>query len=70
MAGPADDDSTPFFAYTKGSGLTGKTDGLGSFGIGKKAPVVNSALRTTFVSTVYNHPQYGEDLLAQGMSFG
>ena len=69
MAGPADDDSTPFYAYTKGSGLTGKTDGLGSFGIGKKAPVVNSALRTTFVSTIYNHPKYGEDLLAQGMSF-
>jgi hypothetical protein len=69
MAGPADDDSTPFYAYTKGSGLTGKTDGLGSFGIGKKAPVVNSALRTTFVSTVYRHPKYGEDSLAQGMSF-
>ena len=69
MAGPADDDLTPFYAYTKGSGLTGKKDGLGSFGIGKKAPVVNSALRTTFVSTVYNHPQFGEDLLAQGMSY-
>jgi hypothetical protein len=69
MAGPADDDETPFYAYTKGSGLTGKTDGLGSFGIGKKAPVVNSALRTTFVSTVYNNPKYGNQGLAQGMSF-
>jgi len=69
MAGPADDDETPFYAYTKGSGLTGKTDGLGSFGIGKKAPVVNSALRTTFVSTVYNNPKYGNQALAQGMSF-
>jgi len=69
MGGPADDDGTPFYAYTKGSGLTGKTDGLGSFGIGKKAPVVNSALRTTFVSTVYKNPNYGNELLAQGMSF-
>ena len=69
MMGPADDDSSPFFAYTKGSGLTGKTDGLGSFGIGKKAPVVNSALRTTFVSTVYEDPHFGEQLLCQGMSF-
>ena len=64
-----DDDETPFYAYTKGSGLTGKKDGLGSFGIGKKAPVVNSALRTIFVSTVYNNPKYGNELLAQGMSF-
>lgn len=69
MAGPADDDEKPFYAYTKGSGLTGKTDGLGSFGIGKKAPVVNSALRTTFVSTMYNNPKYGNESLAQGMSF-
>jgi len=69
MAGPADDDSTPFYAYTKGSGLTGKTDGLGSFGIGKKAPVVNSALRTTFVSTMYKNPTYGNELISQGMSF-
>ena len=69
MSGPPDDDESPFFAYTKGAGLTGKTDGLGSFGIGKKAPVVNSALRTTFVSTVYTDIKYGDQFLCQGMSF-
>jgi hypothetical protein len=70
MAGPAYDEDSPFFAYTLGDGLTGKTGGLGSFGIGKKAPVVNSKIRTTFISTKYvdketNSPR----TLCQGLSF-
>jgi hypothetical protein len=69
MAGPADDYDSPFYAYTRGSGLTGKTDGLGSFGIGKKAPVVNSGLRTIFVSTKFDDKKYGLSNLCQGMSF-
>ena len=69
MAGPADDYDSPFYAYTRGSGLTGKTDGLGSFGIGKKAPVVNSGMRTIFVSTRFNDERYGPSNLCQGMSF-
>ena len=69
MAGPPDDYDSPFYAYTRGSGLTGKTDGLGSFGIGKKAPVVNSSLRTIFVSTQFNDKKFGPSNLCQGMSY-
>jgi hypothetical protein len=69
MAGPADNYDSPFYAYTRGSGLTGKTDGLGSFGIGKKAPVVNSGMRTIFVSTKFDDKKYGPSNLCQGMSF-
>ncbi len=69
MAGPADNYDSPFYAYTRGSGLTGKTDGLGSFGIGKKAPVVNSGMRTIFVSTKFIDTKYGPSNLCQGMSF-
>jgi hypothetical protein len=70
MAGPAYDEDSPFFAYTLGDGLTGKTGGLGSFGIGKKAPVVNSKIRTTFVSTCYvDKRTHALSSLCQGLSF-
>jgi hypothetical protein len=69
MAGPHYDDQSPFFAYTKGSGLSAKHDGtLGSFGIGKNAPVANSLMRTIFVSTNYIEGEK-QHFLCQGMAF-
>lgn len=69
MVGPYYDDTSSFYAYTKGAGLSGKSEGLGSFGIGKKAPVVNSAIRTVFVSTRFENSRKFEEFYCQGMSF-
>jgi len=69
MNGPYYEDTSPFYAYTKGAGLSGKEVGLGSFGIGKKAPVVNSAIRTVFVSTLFVNSFNEEEYYCQGMAF-
>lgn len=69
MTGPYYDVSSPFYAYTKGSGLSQKGEGkIGSFGIGKKAPMTNSSLRTIFVSTKYQESVATTQFLCQGIS--
>jgi hypothetical protein len=69
MVGPYYDLSSPFYAYTKGSGLSQKGEGkIGSFGIGKKAPMTNSSLRTIFVSTKYQDLESDIQFLCQGIS--
>jgi hypothetical protein len=47
-----------YFAYMKATGQSRKTaeDDLGSFGIGKSAPLAVSQLRTVIVSTVFERP--------------
>jgi hypothetical protein len=68
MAGPHYDYNSPFYAYTKGSGLSQKDGGkIGSFGIGKKAPMANAMLRTIFVSTRYPI-ETGTEFLCQGLA--
>lgn len=49
---------TKYFAYMKATGQSRKTaqDDLGSFGIGKSAPLAVSQLRTVIVSTVFERP--------------
>lgn len=43
--------NTDWYKLTKAVGSSDKSDGLGSFGIGKFAPYANSDLRTVFYST-------------------
>ena len=54
MPGPCEF-GNPFFAYMKATGQSqkGSDTATGSHGIGKKAPLTTSRLRTVFVSTVW-----------------
>jgi len=48
-----------FYTYMKTEGYSNKPeDGLGSFGIGKTAPIAASALRTIIVSSCYEDDDY------------
>jgi hypothetical protein len=58
----------PYFAYMKAAGQSVKSSATagGSYGIGKFAPYAVSALRTMFVSTVYEQRGKGKHHLTQG----
>lgn len=69
MTGPCEL-GTPYFAYMKAMGTSQKADenAGGSHGIGKRAPLACSLLRTLFVITKYKNLSGGTDTLAQGFS--
>ena len=68
LAGPPDEEGTPFNALLKGSGVSDhKSDTSGgSFGIGKNASFAVSDLRTVFYSTVYRTGPDSTAFAAQG----
>lgn len=69
MEGPCEL-GTPFFAYMKAMGTSQKnseTSG-GSHGIGKRAPLACSQLRTLFVISKYRDKKNEVNMLAQGFS--
>lgn len=65
-----DENDSPFYLLTKGSGTSGKTEGNGgSKGIGKYACFVASDLNTVFYSTkAYNHELKREEIGYIGIS--
>lgn len=65
-----DENDTPFYLLTKGSGTSGKTEGNGgSKGIGKYACFVASDLKTVFYSTkAYNQEKNREEVGYIGIS--
>jgi hypothetical protein len=68
LAGPSDQEGTPFHSLLKGAGVSSKesdTSG-GSFGIGKNASFAVSDLQTVFYSTVYKDAGGEEQFAAQG----
>ena len=69
MTGPCEL-GTPYFAYMKAMGTSQKPDenAGGSHGIGKRAPLACSQLRTLFVITKYMNASGATDTLAQGFS--
>jgi hypothetical protein len=69
MKGPSQN-GTPFYAFMKAKGQSKKdTDTAGgSYGIGKHAPYTVSAIRTIFVSTVYEAKKGTWAQLTQGKS--
>jgi hypothetical protein len=70
MAGPCEY-GKPYYAYMKAMGESVKNDAnaAGSHGIGKRAPLLSSKLRTLFVSTRYSDKESNEEqFLTQGFS--
>ena len=69
MTGPCEL-GTPYFAYMKAMGTSQKPteNSGGSHGIGKRAPLACSQLRTLFVITNFLNPQGITETLAQGFS--
>ena len=69
MTGPCEL-GTPYFAYMKAMGTSQKPDenSGGSHGIGKRAPLACSQLRTLFVITKFKNDSNETDMLAQGFS--
>lgn len=68
MVGPCEK-GTAYFAYMKAMGTSVKSEmSGGSHGIGKRAPLASSQLRTLFVSTCYKNRQRKAEYLAQGFS--
>jgi len=69
MRGPESDIGSPFFTYIKATGSSAdKAEGLGSFGIGKMAPVACSRARSVQIVTRYTEKSKSFDLCG-GVSF-
>jgi len=72
MSGPAHDPDSNWYAYTKSRGMSAKDspNSLGSFGIGKMAPIANSDARSLLISTKYIEKKSGSMMqLLGGVSF-
>jgi hypothetical protein len=69
MTGPCEL-GTPYFAYMKAMGTSQKSaeNSGGSHGIGKRAPLACSQLRTLFVITKFKNEVGQVDMLAQGFA--
>lgn len=70
LFGPIDDTYGPWFALTKGTGITQKSaaGSLGSFGHGSKAPFAMGLLRTVYYLSKTINPDGEDELRFQGKS--
>ena len=70
LSGPIDDTYGPWFALTKGTGITQKSaaGSLGSFGHGSKAPFAMGLLRTVYYLTKTTNPKGKVETRFQGKS--
>ena len=70
LSGPIDEEHGPWFALTKGTGITQKQGegSLGSFGHGSKAPFAMGALRTVYYLTRTVNTSGNEEIRFQGKS--
>lgn len=70
LSGPIDDTYGPWFALTKGTGITQKSaaGSLGSFGHGSKAPFAMGLLRTVYYLSKTINPDGEDELRFQGKS--
>lgn len=70
LHGPIDQEYGPWFALTKGTGITQKPGegSLGSFGHGSKAPFAMGSLRTLYYLTSTVNPNQEREIRFQGKS--
>lgn len=69
LTGPIQGPNGPWYALTKGSGLTQHTGpSLGSFGHGSKAPFASSGIRSIFYLSVIESSENQQEIRFQGKS--